>query len=191
MHSLTRRKRVTAVLLLVLAVFIGTTAESCSGDSNNDSHTRDNSYTSLLQSQPAHSMDYSPTRDTINFWIDTWNHPGKLSYVYLQNASGKIIGYYVFKGLPVTSCAALTPTWKFYDGPGDSVFDEKAPSVDGVYYSGGQCTEYYGKDATSGSFVDYTVGLGINVLLYDQPLPPQQVGDAPHLGPTSVDDVKK
>jgi hypothetical protein len=54
--------------------------------------------------------------------------------------------------------------------------------VDGVYYSGGECNTYYGKDATTGSFIEYTVGLGINVLLYNQPLPnhPNVPNLAPH-----------
>jgi hypothetical protein len=61
-----------------------------------------------------------------------------------------------------------------------------APGVDGVYYSGGQCNSYYGKDATTGAYVEYTAGLGINVLLFDEPLPRQ---DVEPLGPTSVEDV--
>lgn len=35
-------------------------------------------------------MKYSPTRETINKWIETWDKPGKLSYVYLQNANGEV-----------------------------------------------------------------------------------------------------
>jgi hypothetical protein len=184
------------VLLLVL-VFVAACGGSSSGESPQDkeSKSNQNSYAQLVAQQPGHTMAYSPTRSTINFYIDKWGKtPGKLSYVYLQNSSGRIIGYYVFKGLPVTMCAALKPTQKaqwWSDSNGGSPILIPQPSADGVYYSGGQCNEYYGEDATTGAFVDYTIGLGINVLLYDQPLPPQQVGNAPHLGPTSTADVQK
>lgn len=205
MHALRRQWyyhplwRVVTILLLLVAVLAFATGcgGSSSGTSPQDqeSNNNQNSYAQLVANQPGHTMSYSPTRSTINFYIDKWGKtPGKLSYVYLQNSAGKIIGYYVFKGLPVTMCAALKPTTRVVwdggsDGGGNLLVPQ--PSADGVYYSGGQCNEYYGEDATSGAFVDYTIGLGINVLLYDQPLPPQQVGAAPHLGPTSVADVKK
>lgn len=135
-------------------------------------------------------MDYSPTRETINFWVDTWDEPGKLSYVYLQSATGDLLGYYILKGLPVSYCAALTPTYDLLDVKGDDMgpaLQVPSPGVDGAYYSGGQCSSYYGQDATTGAYVEYTAGLGINVLLYDAPLPRQ---DVEPLGPSTVADVK-
>src|SRR3546814_18270023 len=64
-------------------------------------------YTTLFRS--AHTGTYSPTRETKNFWIDTWmKKPGKKSYVYIQNANGQY-GYYILKGLPVTYCVGLLP----------------------------------------------------------------------------------
>lgn len=132
-------------------------------------------YKRLAAEEPAHSMTYPVTRKTINFWIDTWNKPDKLAYVYLMNNNGDLIGFYTLQGPPVSMCTSQTPNYKIItpEIPGDNnvPLSVPAPGVDGVYYSGGECNTYYGKDATSGAFVEYTVGQGINVLLYDAPLP--------------------
>lgn len=190
MHRLTK----TAVSILGAAGLIFGVA-ACDPDggtaTQKESKSQQSSYSKLVAKEPAHSMSYSPTRQTINFWVDTWSKPGKLSYVYLMNSNGKTIGYYVLKGLPVSYCAMLTPTYKYEDRPNDesdTKYAQPAPGMDGAYYSGNQCDSYYGKDATTGAYIEYTAGLGINVLLYDQPLPNQ--ADAKPLGPTSIADVK-
>lgn len=181
------------MLLPVLAVAL--LAAGCGDDGapavKAESKTQQNNYAALTVRQPAHTMGYSPTRETINFWIDTWKSPGKLSYVYLQSASGDLLGYYIFKGLPVSYCAALTPTYQFVGTPDDDS-DSKdqqvpAPAMDGVYYSGGQCNTFYGRDASNNAYIEYTAGLGINVLLYDRPLARQ---DAKPLGFATIADVK-
>lgn len=182
-----RLKYIAAVAALI-AMVAGCDQATQDSATTKESRSRDRGYAALVANDPAHQMSYSPTRKTINFWIDTWNKPGQLAYTYLQNANGDIIGYYVLQGPPVSMCAALTPTQKInYDGGSDGGGNviTNAPSVDGVYYSGGQCNEYYGKDATSGAYIEYSVGLGINVLLYTQPLPPQRVDGAPNLSPTA------
>lgn len=183
-------KRGTVIGLLMAGVFLFTSAEGCDGtdtSADKEGKSRDTSYNSLVAAEPAHSMSYSPTRKTINFWIDTWNKPGKLAYVYLQNANGDVLGYYVLEGPPVSQCTALTPTWQFVGTPDDDsdVKDQRvpAPGVDGAYYSGGECSTYYGKDAGNGAFIEFTAGLGINVLLYDQPLPNDRLGGAKNLSP--------
>lgn len=172
--------RRAAVIATGLAAALALTACTDTA-SDKEAKSRDGSYQALVNAEPAHHMSYSPTRATINGWIDTWGKKGAVSYVYLQNADGKLLGYYVLKGLPVSYCAALTPTQKInYDDQGNVVTN--APSVDGVYYSGGQCDTYYGFDAETGAYIEYTVGLGINVLLYNQPLP--QANNVPNLAPS-------
>jgi hypothetical protein len=188
-----RTVKLTLTALLALGLTIGVAA--CTGEdkkstANREAAIRNSSYDRLAAAQPAHTMSYSPSRDTINFWIDTWSKPNKLSYVYLLASNGQMVGYYVFKGLPVSYCAALTPTYDFRNrDAGDNSADilVPAPGVDGVYYSGGQCSAYYGKDATSGSYLEYTVGQGISALVYEQPLPRQ---DVEPLGFTTIQDVK-
>jgi hypothetical protein len=193
--SLTTRRLVAG--LLALAVVL---TAACAGDDDDDGGTakdsqrRQEGVDGLIADQPAETMDFSPTRETINFWIKTWSQPGKLSFVYLQAADGSLIGYYVLEGLPVSYCAALTPNYERFkvdSGDDDDDRDQEvivpAPGVDGAYYSGGQCSAYYGKDATTGAYVEWTVGLGINQLLFDEPMPRQN--DAQPLGPTAIEDV--
>lgn len=178
-----RYTRPVVIAILLLTGTIGLTACTDEGPTaqEREATSRNGSYKSLVAGQPAESMDYSPSRETINGWIKTWREPGKLSYVYLQSADGTLLGYYILKGLPVSYCAGLTPPYEFVNGyGGDSISPDAqvpAPGVDGVYYSGGQCNTYYGFDATSGSYIEYTAGLGINVLLFEQPLPRQESGE--------------
>lgn len=140
-----------------------------------ESKIQQNSYERLTKAQPARAMSYSSTRETINYWVETWDKPGKLSYVYLLASNGQLVGYYVLKGLPVSYCAALTPTYKVLQDADGGNLIVPAPSVDGVYYSGGQCTAYYGKDASTNSYIEFTVGQGISALVYERPLPRQDV----------------
>jgi hypothetical protein len=169
-------------------------AAACSGDDKKaspqerESKTRQGGYEELAARQPAKTMKYSPSRETINYWIETWNKPGKLSFVYLMAGNGQFVGYYVLKGLPVSYCAALTPNYEFRnrdtgDFHGDILVP--APGVDGVYYSGGQCNQYYGVDATTGAYIEFSIGGSLNYLLFDQPLP---VEVAP-LGFTKIEDI--
>lgn len=185
--------RKTKLVLGVLVVVLITAASSCedgkpASSQSRESDRQQDGYDSLVSGQPAETMGYSPTRETINFWINTWDEPGKLSFVYLQGANGEMLGYYILEGLPVSYCAMLTPSYEIVrrgDGNG-AMIAVPAPGMDGAYYSGGQCNTYYGRDATTGAYVEYTAGLGINVLLFDEPLPRQ---DVEPLGPSSVDDV--
>lgn len=127
-------------------------------------------YERLSEMEPAKEMTNPKTRETINFFTETWNEPDQLAYVYLQNADGKMIGFYVLDGPPVSMCTSLTPNYRIYgDSRGNVVIP--APGTDGVYYGDGDCNRYYAKDATSGAYVEFTVGMGINMLLYTQPLP--------------------
>lgn len=177
-------RRLTTALTAAFLVAGLAACDDSTSSSQRESNSRDGSYDALVKRQPAHRMDYSPTRETINGWIDTWDDPNALSYVYLQNSNGDLLGYYVLKGLPVSYCAGLTPPYRWEDIPGDGNGTDQtvpAPGVDGVYYSGGQCNTYYGFTADTGAYVEYTAGLGINVLLYNQPLP--QANNVPNLAP--------
>ena len=185
-----RRVRNLLPLLLVVVVVLAATACGGQGGSGqtSESQRQQSNYNRLVAQDPAHTMTVSPTRKTINFWIDTWGHdPDKLSYVYLEQADGSY-GYYIFKGLPVNYCVSLTPNYKIiYDGDAPK-FTVPAPSIDGVYYSGGGCQSFYGRDATNNAYQEYTVGTGQNVHLSDRPLPYQHVVP---LGFTTLKEVHK
>lgn len=145
--------------------------------------TQQQNYDEGVKAQPAHTMPYSPTRDTINGWADVWSKPGQLAYVYLANDAGTITDYYVLKHPPVSYCTSLTPNYQImrFDGGTDGATNPvvvPAPSIDKVFYSGGDCNRYYGFDAVSGAYLEFTVGLGINEKMTTQPLPPQNLQNA-------------
>lgn len=194
MRILIRRAVLTTAV--VCATVFGVTA--CGSDSpkptgqQSENKSRQDTYNNLVESQPAGKMDYSPTRETKNFWIKTWDQRGKLSYVYMLNANGQAIGYFVLVGLPVSYCTSLIPPYQKIDahraGGGSDEIVVPAPSVDGTYSSSANCSTYYGKDAVSGAYIEYTAGNGNNVLIFDQPMP--QYGDARPLGAATVETAK-
>lgn len=189
----TLRTKVALALTAVVGLgFLSACSEDTSGPKGQEAEnkSRQSNYEQLVKKQPAKSMGFSPTRATKNFWIETWDEPGKLSYVYLQGSTGDLLGYYVLEGLPVSYCTSLIPPYQKIRGDlgqygGDLIVP--GPSVDGSFSSGANCDTYYGKDASSGSYIEYTAGLGINVLLYDQPLARQ---DVQPLGQTTIEEAK-
>lgn len=190
-RPLTRTLLVGIVIALAFVLLAGC-AEAKPTASEKEDDSRKGSYSTLVENQPAHKMTYSPTRETKNFWIDTWGKKGKLSYVYLMNGQGDVFGYFILSGLPVSYCTGLvspvTPQ-KFGNGADPAQTElVPAPSVDGTYSSGSNCNVFYGKDAVSGAYVEYTTGMGINALLFDAPLP--QYGDAKPMGAATVDKVR-
>jgi hypothetical protein len=179
---------------VVTIAVLGSMASSC-GNSGSKAPARSqetnrvqSNYDKLVKNQPAHEGPYSPTRDTKNFWIDTWMHdPKKLSYVYITQ--GDKTGYFVLQGLPVSYCTSLLPPEQYHrydmgeDGSAGLLL--KAPSMDGSYSSGADCTTKYGKDATTGAYVEFTVGQNQSYFLYDQPMP-SVYPDAVNKGPTKI-----
>lgn len=177
-----------------IAAFLLLGASSCGNNSSpqqDESDRQQSNYERLTANQPAGEAEYSPTRETINYWLETWGtEPGKLSYVYLLASNGQMVGYFIFEGLPVSYCASLTPTYRYEGRPDDgsnAKYQVPAPAMDGVYYSGGQCNVYYGKDAQSGSYMEYSIGNGISALVYEQPLPRQ---DVEPLGVATIETVE-
>lgn len=184
--------------LIVIIMAVALITASCGAnpsDSNSaeqeEREVQTDGYELLVGNAPAHSMDgHSPTRNTINAWVDTWKVPGQLAFTYILNNAGEATGYYVFVGPPVSYCASLTPTWDWEvvdlgDSNGHHIIP--APGIDGVYYSGGQCIQYFGVDATTGALLEFTVGGALNYQTSTQPLP--NYIDVPASGITTYDDV--
>jgi hypothetical protein len=153
--------------------------------------SRNSNYDKLVANQPAHTGPYSPTRTTKNFWIDTWmKDPKKLSYVYITQ--GEKTGYFVLEGLPVSYCTSLLPPQQKAPidmGEYGGQTYVQAPSMDGTFSSGGDCVTKYGKDATTGAYVEFTVGQNQSYFLYDQPMNSIYPNAEPK-GPTKVVDGK-
>jgi hypothetical protein len=189
------RSRLTHRILAALAVvFLAVGLTACEEESKPSSRSKENkarnsNYDELVAKQPAAKLDYSPTRETKNFWIKTWGkQANKLSYVYIQNANGQY-GYYVLKGLPVTYCVSLLPPETKTRGDlgqydGDMVV--QGPSMDGTYSSQSNCTSYYGEDAESGAYVEWSVGANQSYFLYSEPMDLPQFKDAVPLGKTKI-----
>ncbi len=188
------QRKITLTISFVFIALMLMSASECEPNSNKGSeaekaekNSQGTNYTSLQDKQPAQSMDYSPTREGLNRWMETWGEEGKISYVYLIASNGQQVGYYVFEGLPVSYCASLTPPddVDVYHGNPTTT---QAPSMDGVYYSGSQCNQYFGYDATTGSYIEFSTGSGINFFVTEDPLPDQ---DVEPLGYTTIDEGKE
>ncbi len=179
--------RFAVACLSALALALGLT--SCTDDSSQDKENKakDQAYDHLVANQPAGRMEYSPTRDAINKWVETWGKRGKLSYVYIQNAKGEY-GYFVMKGLPVPRCKMLTPTEKV-DSSNNGRVVVRQPGMDGTYSDGSMCHAYYGFDATTGAYMEFTVGTNQSFFLYDRAMSMPEYAEARQLGPTSLDDA--
>lgn len=186
-------KRVAALIAAALLLFAFTACEEAgeSGQEKEDK-ARQSTYNGLVEKQPAHTMDYSPTRDSKNFWIDTWDAKGKISYVYLLS-NGKPWSYAVLKRLPVTYCTSLVVPYQLKDTAGDGFGPNivvPGPSVDGTYSSGSNCSTFYGEDATTGAYVEWTAGQDSTMLVRDQPLPVNSVEGAIPLGDTTAEEAQ-
>lgn len=197
---LKKQHKSALILGAVSIAVLGTMASTCGGEDNEpssrakESNRVNTNYDKLVANQPAHQGDYSPTRETKNFWIDTWmKDPKKLSYVYIQNANGEY-GYYVLKGLPVTYCVSLLPPelYQRHDmgEDGSAGLLHKAPSMDGTYSSNTNCNAYYGEDAVTGAYVEFSVGANQSYQLFDKPLSLPQYKDAKPMGPSTIEAAK-
>lgn len=155
---------------LVTVVLLLGACETQSDTYKSEMEVQSGTYKHLVEKEPAKNMTNPKTRETINFWTETWNNPEQLAYVYLQNSNGDMIGYYVLDGSPVSMCASLTPNYDTIHSSNGGYTVIPTPGIDGVYRSAEDCSRYFGKDATSGAYVEFTVGMGINMLLYTEPL---------------------
>lgn len=191
-------RKSTALLAAILCVVLFG-AEDCDGTNEGDGQksevkTQQDNYDKRVKAQPAHTMDYSSTRDTVNFWIDTWKDPDAVSYTYLVSG-GKPYAFVVLKGLPVSYCTSLTPNYKIITpeiaGDNNVPLAVNAPSIDAVYYSGGDCQRYYGRDATTGTYVEFTAGADTTLVTRTEPLPLNLYQDALPLGDTNAQEAQK
>jgi hypothetical protein len=195
-----KKFRKIAIVLLLFAMLISVAGLSACDDvdknasSKQEDNIRRSNYDVLVESQPTHTMSYSPTRAAKNFWIDTWGQPGKLSYVYLMASDGSLIGYYIFEGLPVSYATSLVPPYQILYGDLTHSYEDDmlvpGPSVDGTYASAANVNTMYGKDAVSGMYIEYTVGMGINALVYSEPMPLQGRPAPPPLGSATLETAK-
>jgi hypothetical protein len=190
-----RVNRKTVRTALVAGAAVGAvllSASSCESESTAEkaAKARSKGVDQIRVNQPVKPMEYSPTLNTITKWSETWGKKGKVSYVYMQRADGSFAGYYVLEGLPVNYCVSGSPPYDMEDLPGDQdSADQKvdAPGLDGAYYGGCDSSRYYGFDAVTGQYVEYSEGMSLTAVLSDQPLP---MDKQPRPFVSSIEDVK-
>lgn len=185
--------RLTKITAGLIGLSLAATLSACGEESaaQKASKARTKGVEQIRKSQPVNPMTYSPTLETINRWAKTWGQKGKVSYVYMQRQDGTFAGYYVIDGLPVNYCVSGSPTYEMQDLPGDGdSADQKveAPGLDGAYYGGCDSSRYYGFDAVTGQYIEYTDGLVLTAVLSDSPLP---LDKQPVPFGSSIEEVKK
>lgn len=197
-----RFPRITIVVAVVLtALLLAGCAESEPDAVQRESERRDQAVENMDTNIPSEPMDYSSTLAGIEFWKQKWGEEGKLAYIYFTNNAGEVTSYAVIEGLPVSYCASRTPPYKLVDpddsgagsGDGDSdpIVMVPAPAMDGAYYSGGQCLQFYAKDALTDAYIEWSIGGTQNYMLYDQPLEGPEVQDIPARSNTTIEEAQQ
>lgn len=175
---------------IAAAIALSAGAASCMGPSTADQarEQRNDGIAKLRANHPVQAMDgYSPTLTNVNRWADTWDEEGKVAYVYMQRRDGAFAGYYVFDGLPVNYCVSGSPTYDFERHFG-AEFLVDAPALDGAYYGGCNSDRYYGFDAVTGMYMEYTDGSVLTATVVDQPL---SLDEQPFAYGSTIEDVEK
>lgn len=194
MRKLSKRAKVIVTAFLATGTFLVAGASSCGDNSGQakDEQTRSAGFDALQAKQPAVYMEFSPTRRGIKFFADKWGtDENKLSYVYLTNQDGAVVRYFVLKGLPISYCAQMLPPQKT-DWGSSSVAVVPAPAVDGAYYGGnGGCDQYYGIDATTSSYVEWTQKTGYTMVTEVPIGRPETDDPAKAGGPTAIGEERR
>lgn len=164
-------------------------------DARTDERDRQNqAYSRMIENQPIQVPTYSGDRENINFWVETWGQGPQEAYVYLLSGDGDLIGYYVLDALPTAKCKMGTPPytfeWQGNSTRGYSHHQVPAPNLTGTYSTGsGDCSTFYGRDLTTGAYVEFSVGAAMSMLTFSQPMPlPDGVEPPPPLGFTTLED---
>lgn len=111
---------------------------------------------------PTPMVDNFIERKTVSEWVERWDTPFIITYVYLFSF-GNCIGYYVCDGKPASTQSYLEPEERYYMN-GATL---QTPSLDGTY----------GADQVGWIFFDHEgravswQGQGASILFTDTPLP--------------------
>ena len=184
------KKNLTILIsMLIAGILLTGCTESAPSASEKARSDRGKAVETFRKEQPVSAMSYSSTLATINRWADTWGQKGKVSYVYMKRQDGAFDDYYVLDGLPVNQCVGGSPPYDYEDIAGDETTVDvqvPAPGLDGAYYGGCDPSRYYGFDAVTGQYIEYTAGMVLTAIISDQPLAEQVEAYV-----SSVEEVKK
>lgn len=176
------------VALVVSALIVAGCSETQPKADQKEQKAQSTGYEALVNKQPAEGMAYSPTREALIKYANTWEEEGKIAYVYFSNMNGERTGYFILEGLPASYSAALTPTERI-----ETHYESQAvienPAMDGVYYSGSDAARYFGYDAVSGAYLEWSANGGQEFFITDQPL--SNVPEAKPLGDATIEAVQQ
>lgn len=157
---------------------------------------RQNTLDQLANQHPINDPTWSNDLANIAGWVDTWGTAevaeGKLSYVYLMDMEGDMVGYYIVKGTPTAKCRMSTPPYDFQEGDLGEYNGEyvvPAPSLSGTWGGDGECGVYFAFDALTGAYMEWMTGAGLSHLVYEEPLGLPDGVEPPALGNTTLDDL--
>lgn len=123
------------------------------------------------QSVPVPSTTNFQARKNIAEYMQRLDEPNKVWYVYERAPmTGEILGYYTSSSYPQSVCTFMTQPEEMHErnsSNGRAMITTTAMALDGVYYKGGQCPDF---------FFDYNTGAMIVLspnsvtIAVDQPL---------------------
>lgn len=179
-------RKLALMFVVIFGVLIAGCEEAQPSAQQKEQAAQNRSNETLVNDQPAQAMNYSPTRDAAIQWAKTWEQEGKIAYVYFRNEEAVPTGYYVLKGLPVSYNASLTPTHKADTNSYGRLLIPN-PAMDGMYYGAGTDSRYYGFDAISGAYLEWSANGGQEFFISDQPI---NAPEATPLGDATVEAVQ-
>ena len=109
-------KKVTSILLIGILissfafVISGCTSKPDTGDTTKEEmELTEKNQERLMRAVPAPKLSDSLERRNLVKYLEYWNNPNRLSYLYLLSRSGTIIGHYAIKG-KITYCSSKLTT---------------------------------------------------------------------------------
>lgn len=96
----------------------------------------------LVKAVPAPKLKDSLERRNLVKFLEYWNNPSRLSYIYLVSRSGTVIAHYVIKGKVTYCCSKLTTRDQLVEAPFVSTYSNsginktskiESPGLDGSY----------------------------------------------------------
>ncbi len=93
----------------------------------------------LIEARPAPELDDSLERQNLIKYLEYWNNPDRMSYIYLMSRSGTVIGHYTIKGKITFCCSKLTTRDQILEvgtgasGAGRTRHTVESPGLDGSY----------------------------------------------------------
>ena len=119
---------------------------------------------------PVPQVSFFVERKTLAEWVERWDKPSVVTYVYLF-AYGNCIGYYVCNGKPAATTNYLVPEYQngqLYSSQGGyTVYTEQTMDLDGTYGANNPGIRFF---TASGIAVEWA-GAGASYLYSDAILP--------------------